>query len=211
VATSRDPAKRCLAALRKRGVLLAVDKRLPSLTTIVAGEPVSGSWWKHAAAKPIYDAKVAMAARSDVLVLRLVSGKVTYVDRSLWPDVLAVAMARDDWQMRFLPVRESLLLDLVDQKGVVRIDEDLAALLDGQAGDVGRDLESRLLALGGQVHTKSGAHARTLTSWKRWATKHRVKPTPDVAAARARLEVATRALGQGATLPWWKRPLRKRW
>src|SRR5581483_2271004 len=36
-----------LADLESRGLWLVSDPRLPSLATVVAGEPVRGSWWAH--------------------------------------------------------------------------------------------------------------------------------------------------------------------
>jgi hypothetical protein len=211
VSASKDPLNRCLAALRKHRLLLAADAELPSVTTLVAGEPVSGSWWSHPAGKAIYDVMGRLADRDDVLVAKLVSAKVTYVHRPLWADVLAMALAREPWQVDFLPRREKELLELLDRAATVRIDDDLAAKLDADAGSLGKEIEARLLAIGGQVHTESGAHARTLTSWTTWGEELGVRPSPDVAAARERLDAAARALGRKATLPWWKKPLRRRW
>src|SRR6185436_12115467 len=61
------PADLCLAALLERGLLMAADLRLPSVTTIVAGKPVSGSWWSDPAGRAIYAAQGALMARPDVL------------------------------------------------------------------------------------------------------------------------------------------------
>jgi ankyrin repeat protein len=36
-------------------VLLEHDRELPSVTSIVAGEPISGSWWGHPLGHAIYD------------------------------------------------------------------------------------------------------------------------------------------------------------
>jgi hypothetical protein len=198
---SDAPLERCLAALREHGLLLAIDKKLPSVTTLVAGEPIAGSWWGHPAGRAIFHVKGELEDHEDVRTTRLVNGKVTYVERRLWPALLAVGLARDAWQSQGLSRSESTLLDLLDEQGAVRIDE-VAGRLDAPATELGRELEARLLAVGGQVHTETGAHARTLTSWRKWAKANRVKPTKDVAAARASIEAAAASLGPGARLPW---------
>jgi len=201
------PMRRILAALRKHGLLLAVDGELPSVTRLIVGGPVAGSWWKHPQAQAIYDAKSNLARRADVLIVKLVKAKVTYVHRDLWPDVLAVALSGDAWQMGGMPSRDVRLLDRVDAEGVVQFDQ---ATSESAESD-GKELEARLLVIGGNVHTASGGHERTLTSWAAWAAEHGAAPSEDLVAAYARLDAAAKALGPSASLPWWKKPLRRRW
>ena len=81
---SRAYHRRALAALRTHGLLLESDARLPSVVALVAGGPLRGSWWGHPLGGVIFDLSSWLAARPAVLVTRLVSGKVTYVHRSLW-------------------------------------------------------------------------------------------------------------------------------
>ena len=40
-------ALRALKELKRYGLLLVTDARLPSLVALVAGAPVRGSWWSH--------------------------------------------------------------------------------------------------------------------------------------------------------------------
>ena len=71
---------------------------MPSLAAAIAKTPIRGSWWSHAKGREIFRLTRAIRDSSDVLVCRLVRGKITYVHRRLWPAVvrLAAAFARSD-------------------------------------------------------------------------------------------------------------------
>ena len=78
--------KQALAFVRKHGVVLqAARGPVPSLAEAVAGERIRGSWWGHPKGQEIFLAAVAVCDCPDVLVCKLVDGKVTYVHRRLWP------------------------------------------------------------------------------------------------------------------------------
>lgn len=64
---------------------------VPSLAETVAGGPIRGSWWSHAQGREIFAATRAIRGNPDVLVCRLVDGKITYVHRRLWPAVVRLA------------------------------------------------------------------------------------------------------------------------
>lgn len=64
---------------------------VPSLAETVAGGPIRGSWWSHAQGREIFAATRAIRGSTDVLVCRLVDGKITYVHRRLWPAVVRLA------------------------------------------------------------------------------------------------------------------------
>ena len=64
---------------------------VPSLAEFVAGEPIRGSYWSHERAHEIFLCTRAVRASDDVLVCRLVEGKVTYVQRRLWPALVRLA------------------------------------------------------------------------------------------------------------------------
>jgi hypothetical protein len=51
----------------------------------IAGEPIRGSWWGHARGREIFAVTRAIRDNPDVLVCRLIDGKITYVHRRLWP------------------------------------------------------------------------------------------------------------------------------
>jgi hypothetical protein len=51
----------------------------------VAGGPIKGSWWGHPKGQEIFRLAEAVEDSGDVLVCKLIEGKVTYVHRRLWP------------------------------------------------------------------------------------------------------------------------------
>ena len=61
--------------------------RVPSLVHLMAPPPPlpRGSWWSWPGANRIHNRLVALAERDDLLVCRLVRGKVTWVHASAWP------------------------------------------------------------------------------------------------------------------------------
>ncbi len=75
-----------LRFLEKHGVILeSAQGPVPSLAAEVAGEPIRGSWWGHKKAQEIFPLTRQLRAAQDVLTCRLVSGRITYVHRRLWP------------------------------------------------------------------------------------------------------------------------------
>lgn len=81
-----------LAFVERHGVVLqAARGPVPSLAEAVAGERIRGSWWGHPKGRAIYAAATAVADSPDVLVCRLVQGKITYVHRRLWPALVRLA------------------------------------------------------------------------------------------------------------------------
>ncbi len=185
-------------AFEDRGLLLAADVTLPSVATIVAGEPIRGSWWGHPKSHAIFAAISGLARHPDAIAIPLVSGKVTFVHRRLWPALVAVACAREPWQTAKLSPKARALLKRVDTAGELQA-----------SGDAVRELERRLLVRTAQVHTDAGSHAKQVERWDRWARRVGVKPATDVADARRQIENAVSALGPSTsrvTLPWPKAP-----
>jgi hypothetical protein len=84
--------RQALAFIRKHGVVLEAAKGpVPSVAEAIAGEPVRGSWWFHPKCREIFAVTRAIRDRDDVLVCRLVKGKVTFVHRRLWPALVRAA------------------------------------------------------------------------------------------------------------------------
>ena len=84
--------RQALAFIRKHGVVLeAAQGPAPSLAEVIAGEPVRGSWWSHPKSHEIFAVTRAIRDSDDVLVCRLVKGKVTFVHRRLWPALVRAA------------------------------------------------------------------------------------------------------------------------
>jgi hypothetical protein len=81
-----------LRFVEQRGVVLqAARGAVPNLAEEIAGSRIRGSWWSHAKANEIYAVLEAVSDSPDVLVCRLVDGKVTYVHRRLWPALIKLA------------------------------------------------------------------------------------------------------------------------
>ena len=85
-------ARQALAFVCQHGVVLeAAQGPVPSLAAAIAGEPVRGSWWSHPKRDEIFAVTRAIRDSEDILVCRLVKGKVTFVHRRLWPALVRAA------------------------------------------------------------------------------------------------------------------------
>lgn len=181
-------ARTLVAAIERDGLLLVHDKMLPSATTLLAGEPVAGSWWSHPLANPIYDA--LQVAERDAVGVKLVRGKVTLVHRRLWPELVAVGRARNRWQLDGLAEDAR---DVVQRAGrfrsPVRVDELLPFASSKERTAVVHAIERRLLLHVDEIHTESGAHAKVVEGWPTFQRREGVRdPLPSPGAARARFE-----------------------
>jgi hypothetical protein len=84
--------RQALAFVKREGIVLqAARGRVPNLAEFVAGAPIRGSWWGHPKGKAIFAAAHRVVDSGEVLVCRLVGGKVTFVHRRLWPAVIRLA------------------------------------------------------------------------------------------------------------------------
>ena len=85
-------ARQALAFVRKQGVVLASARgSAPRLTEEIAGEPIKGSWWAHPQSRRIFSILSAVTDSKDVLVCRLIDGKITLVHRRLWPALVRLS------------------------------------------------------------------------------------------------------------------------
>jgi hypothetical protein len=92
--------KQALAFIEKHGIVLqAARGPVPSFAEHVAGGPISGSWWAHAHGHEIFALAEAVTESGDVLVCKLVDGKITYVHRRLWPALVKLATRFDKTQL----------------------------------------------------------------------------------------------------------------
>jgi hypothetical protein len=84
--------KQGLAFVKRHGIVLqAARGPIPSLAEAIVGGPIRGSWWAHPKGAEIYAVADAISESDDVLVCKLVEGKVTYVHRRLWPALVKMA------------------------------------------------------------------------------------------------------------------------
>jgi len=78
--------REALAFIKKHGVvLISARGPVPNLAEALAGEPLRGSWWGHPKSLHMYRVFEEVCDSKQVLVCRLVGGKVTFVHRRLWP------------------------------------------------------------------------------------------------------------------------------
>ena len=85
-------ARQALAFIRKQGVVLEAARGPgTSLVEAIAGEPVRGRWWSHPKSHEIFAVTRAIRDSDDVLVCRLIKGKITFVHRRMWPALVRVA------------------------------------------------------------------------------------------------------------------------
>src|SRR5688500_16488597 len=85
-------ADEALSFVEKQGVVLVSAKGgVPSLTEAIVGEAIKGSWWSHPRSHQIFAILEVLTESEDILVCRLVQGKVTLVHRRLWPALVRVA------------------------------------------------------------------------------------------------------------------------
>lgn len=83
---------KAISFIKKHGVVLASAKGpVPRLTEAIVDEPIKGSWWAHPKSHQIFAAFQAVRHSKDVLVCRLVNGKITFIHRRLWPALVRVA------------------------------------------------------------------------------------------------------------------------
>jgi hypothetical protein len=180
--------------LKRDGVLLLHDARRPSLTALVAGTPIWGSWWGHPAGGEIFRAASALEEGGEALFVPLLGGKVTLVHPALWADLAAVGEERAEWQISGLHRAARALLAEVEEAGRLRA-----------SGPPAKALARVLLVHAAQVHTERGAHATELQTWSTFRRQHRLGRRGAAAAGRRVLEGAVaRALGRAELdlLPW---------
>lgn len=185
-----------LTELETSGLLLKTDAKLPNVCALAAGEPIKGSWWAHPRSHEIFRILSALAAHPNVLVVKLVSEKDTFVHRTLWPAVAAIGLSREKWQLDHLDRTARDLLARVDREEQVQT-----------SGRPALALEQALLVHAWQVHTEAGSHAKMLESWARWLNKAGLeKPALTPAQARQSLEklvdYLNKRYGGRARLPW---------
>ena len=206
VGTIGDNLGRALRQLEDIGLLLVSGSEIPDLCSLVSGAKVRGSWWSSPYAHEIFAVSEFLSEHADVTLTKLVSGKVTFVHRSLWPKLVAVGMARDEWQMHRLSRAGKQLLEELDGQGTLATNS-LGRSFGPKPGNIARELELKLLIHADQVHTQTGQHAKVLETWSTWAKRVGLKmPTTSSDAARQFLDKRIREINEEfngcGRLPW---------
>jgi hypothetical protein len=81
-----------LEFVRLSGIVLASAKGgAPRLIEAILGEPITGNWWTHPRASFICNVLSSACDSQDVLVCRLLRGRITLVHRRLWPSLVRLS------------------------------------------------------------------------------------------------------------------------
>ncbi len=126
----------------------------------------------------------------------LVDKKITFVQRKLWPALLAVAEGREPWQTRGLSDEGRALLTRVEQERSVHA-----------TGPAARQLQERLLVHGEEEHTDKGSHGQVLRTWSEWRTTRAMPAGTGMQAFEGQLllESALKKMGgDTSTFAWQK-------
>jgi hypothetical protein len=192
--TSRKKAVELVfAALARYGLLLKQDKSIPNVVGIITGEALRSSWWSHPKSHLIFSVLTRLADDPRVLFAKLLERKDTLIHISLWPALLAVGMAREQWQLKGLSAAATRLLSRA-ARGSSAIPA---------TGAVAKELQVRLLGTTREVHTESGRHELLFETWTAWSRRVACKPLKSSAEGRQVLELAAAALGAPLkALPW---------
>lgn len=103
--------------LSRHGLLLLTDPMLPSLVATIAGSPVSGSWWGHPQGNLMFNLSNELAEDPEVLAVKFINKKITYLDQRHWDAFFTIAMSASDWQMKKLaPDSSALYKKILDKK-----------------------------------------------------------------------------------------------
>jgi hypothetical protein len=182
--------------LSRLGLLLQHDARLPSATSLLAEQPIAGSWWGHPQGNRIYAALVEFERGAGKLAAKLVNRKITYIGRGLWPAFLCLALKRAQAPTDELSALARRLFELTLDNDSVRLDQPPADALDTlrERSRATRELEEQLLVHCDSEHTNLGAHVKRLRSWRAWAKEIGVQPLLDASRAEAELREAVNRL-----------------
>ena len=199
-----------LLNLQANGFLLESDPKLPSVCSLITGSPLRGSWWSDPQAQTIFQVNELLEDHEDVLITKLVSGKVTFVHRKIWAEVVTIGRSKESWQLKNLQVPVlSLLKQIESAESITSADVEWPQEAKMKLGDAARILEKRLLIVGTQFHGESGAHEKLLETWEHWMKQRKFKPAKiSSETARSRLETKLRSLNEefvgSASFPWQK-------
>ena len=154
-----------------RIVTLTPTPHMHSLVEKIVGSRIPGSWWSHPRGTEIFRSWRILADDPEVLALKLVNGKLSFIYADVWPLLLRV-VEDSCWKqatLRTLDRASVALLEQVEEAGTLRLDL-IARKWSGGAAALKKSriaLEKRGLVVSGDVHTEAGAHAQLLQSWQK--------------------------------------------
>jgi hypothetical protein len=81
-----------LRFVERHGIVLeSAHGPVVTFADAAAGERIRGNWWSHPKSHQIFALTRLVRNSPDVLVCRLVDGKITYVHRRVWPALVRLA------------------------------------------------------------------------------------------------------------------------
>src|ERR1700730_17819761 len=108
-----------LTELKRCGVLLMTDNRLPNFVSIIIEEPIKGSWWGHPKGKEVFHILERLHDSEEATTAKLVAHKVTFIHKDLWPALAAVGASGEAWQMEHLSDVAKDLLKRVEHDSIL--------------------------------------------------------------------------------------------
>ncbi len=78
--------KQAITLVKNYGIVLESAKGpVPNLAEAIVGEPIRGTWWGHPKSQQIFALTRAVREFDEILVSRLIIGKITHIHKRLWP------------------------------------------------------------------------------------------------------------------------------
>jgi hypothetical protein len=151
---------------KKHGLLLLSDPELPSLVTLIAGEPVKGTWWGHAKGNLMYNLSQELEDDSEILVIKLINKKITYIHKRHWNALFSIVLEKSDWQTKGLKPEHKSLLQTIQKKKTVRADDASFKKSPTEIGKLAAKLEEKLVVCSQSIHSESGKHIRQMKTWE---------------------------------------------
>lgn len=170
---SSEALENSLKELQKYGMLLMSDPTLPSLVSIIVGQPLKSSWWGHRLGHTIFAVASKLEEHPDVTVTKFLGGKVTFVHKNLWPELYAIGLDCEKHSLEKASKEARELFQLVKKKGEIRTNK-VTDTMKGKTSKAVKELESKLVIATREIHTESGAHAKIIESWSHWAHRNSV-------------------------------------
>lgn len=196
--------KKIFQLLEKNKILLLQDKSFPSIVAKIVGEEITGSWWGHPLANPIYNGLQWLEHNHSILVIKLISGKVTYIHESLFSDIYSIVQEPRDWQLKGLKDDELKLLKYVSKKKKITSDDPKLVEIVKDPKKSFMTLEKKLLVYSAEEHTDSGKHIKEYMTWK--DSKIGKSKPGDYEVSKERIEKVVAGLNQMSEsknkLPW---------
>jgi hypothetical protein len=85
-------AEAAIAWVKKHGIALESGHGpVPNLAEEITGEPIKGSWWGHKLGMHIYEVSRVVRKSPEVLVCKMIDGKITYIHQRLWPALVRLS------------------------------------------------------------------------------------------------------------------------